>query len=892
MRLRVNERSVAERFYRLLLVLYPVAFRREYGAAMVCVFRERWVLEYARSRTLVGLRVWWLTIGDLLLSAYRERRAQWRDRRSQRPQQSPRQRSGAMRFLHGLLRDVRYTLRSFVRTPRFTVLAVVTIAVGIGVNAAIFSVIYGSLLRPLAYTEPDRLVWLSDGHENFGGAGVNQSIPNLMDLREGSRLMASSAIYTYARGSLSTSDRPERVLVLYTSSEMLRVLQVEPQLGRAFFPGDDVAGSESVAILTDGLWRTRFGADPGVIGQTTFIDAKPVRIVGVTPPDFEFPSEPALLSTLQHEGAEFSRDRRWYNAIGRLAPGADLQSLRQELQGIYGRLVEAYPEANSGWYTWAQPLREVALGRNRQSLFLLWGAVVLVLLIACLNVANLLVVRTEARHREFAVRYALGAGRSGLLPLFLSEGLIISLLGGALGILAAGWGIDLLIGLYGSSLQRAGSIQLSGTALAFGVGITVITGLSMALVPLLRVNPERLHDSLKEGDRGSSTRGGWVGRAMIVTEVALAVPIVIGAGLLLNSMWRLQSVELGVKHSERVLTFQISLPSATYEEPSTIAAFYDGTVRSLESVPGVEAVATVNRLPLLGGANSDLSVYGDPKRIARFVSIRSITSRYFEVTGVPLLSGRWFDRSEFLDGTTAILINQTLARLLFGSEDPLGQSLDRGENGSEIIGVVGDIMGGRPDQSAPPAIYFPAMHGASSDRSFLVKTAGDPRALISTIRAAVGRQDSQVPMFGIRTLRDIALDNLSTRRFAMSLFGVFAGLALLLGAVGIYGVTSFAVAQRSRELGVRLALGATPTSVTGFVLSQSARLTIPGLLIGLALALAFARVLSSLLYEVGALDPTTYVAVAALFMAVALVAAYVPARRASRLDPLISIRDE
>jgi predicted permease len=795
----------------------------------------------------------------------------------------------------GWMRHMRLSIRSLARKPGFAVLAIITLGLGIGANTAIFSVIYGSVLRPLPYSDVDRLVYLSDGHENFGGAGVNQTIPNLLDLREGSRLLGPSAMFTYGTGNLSTDEQPERVRVLLTSSELLSVLGVAPRLGRDLLPGDDIAGAERVAVITDALWRRRFGADPGVIGRTTIMDAEPVRVVGIAPTDFSFPAMPEVFMTLQHVGGEYGRGNRNYNAVGRLDAGASVEALRDELQGIFNGLVEQYPDQNgNGWYTWADPIEDWALGMNRQSLYLLGGAVLMVLLIACVNVANLLLVRAEVRQRELAVRFALGAGRAGLVPHFLSEGLVLSVLGGAAGVIAAIGGTELLVSLYGASLARAEQIEVNGTVLAFSIALSLLVGFAVGLVPLLRAQPQRLFNSLKDGARGSSLRSSRLGRSLVITEVALALVLVAGAGLLMNSMWRLQEVELGLADVDQIMTFQVALPEAKYQEDEQVVGFFDALSRDLESIPGVEAVGFVNRLPLLGGFNTRMSVWGDPEREVNFVSYRPVTPGYFDALGVPLVSGRWLDETEYADGTPSVLINETLARQLFAGADPVGQRLGRWvDGGMLVVGVVGDVLGGGPARPVPPAFYFPfGLFGGERAAAAIVRTAGDPQALIPNLRMAVERLDPQLPVYGVRSVKEIARQRVAGRRSAMSIFGVFAGLALLLGAVGIYGVMSFSVAQRSRELGVRLALGAGRDSVMRMVLSEGARLVAPGIAVGLVLALASARLLRSLLFEVSAVDPLTYVAVAFVLTAVALGATYLPALRATRVDPLTSIRNE
>ena len=813
------------------------------------------------------------------------------------------------------LRDARLAVRSLTRQPGFAALAILTLGLGIGANTAIFSVLHGSLLRPLPYAEPDRLVCLSDGHGDFGGGGANQSVPNLMDLRAGSQLMQSSVIYKIRSGNLTTAEAPERVRILYTSAGLLGLLGLPPQLGRDLAPQDDRYGTEAVAILTDELWRSRFGSDPAIVGKIAVVDARPVLIAGVAPAGFMFPRNPQLLMALQHEGATLIRGNRGHFGLGRLAPGAALEALREELQGIFAGLVEQYPEANEGFFTWAEPLRDYAVARNERSLFLMAGAAALVLLIACVNVANLMLVRAQSRQREFAVRYSLGATRAGLLPLFLSEGIVLALLGGAVGVAAAYWSIDLLVALYGSALPRAEEIELNWTVLGFSLTISLFVGILVGLVPLFRATPGGVHQSLKEGMQGSSARGSRTGRLLVVAEVALAVLLVAGAGLLTNSMWRLQSIDLGVTGADQVLTFSISLPTAKYPTASDVDSFYEQVVQNLERVPGIEAAGLVNRLPLLGADNTSLSVFANPQVEANFVSYRMVTAGYFEATGVELLAGRFLNNTELIDGGRSIVINRTLARQLFGEGTAIGRRINDPMSppgtpgfaaaGVEVVGVIDDIVGGGAGEPAPPAHYFSFAAAinllalrpelAANEQigmSALVRTASDPIAMAEAARAAVRQVDPQVPIFGVRTLADIAVQRLGTRRFAMSLFGVFAGLALLLGAVGIYGVMSYGVAQRSRELGVRMALGANRGSVLRLVLGEGVRLTVPGLAVGLLLALASGQLLSSLLYEVSTLDPLTHSMVAAMLALVCLAASYLPALGATRVDPLTSIRSE
>lgn len=801
-------------------------------------------------------------------------------------------------------RDLRLALRALMRAPGFTAVAVLTLALGIGANTAMFSVIEGTLLRPLPYDRPDELVWLADGHRNFGGGGTNQSVPNLMDLRAGSERMRSSAIYRVLGGNLSAGEQALRVPILFTSSELLDVLGMAPALGRDLLPPDDAVGAEPAALLTDAVWRSSFGADPGVVGTTITVDARPARVVGVLTPDFTFPGDPRIVMALQHVGADLTRNQRGYNGIARLTEGADAAALTEELQGIFSGLVETYPDANEGWFTMARPLSDYMLGRNRDSLLLLGGAVLLVLLIACVNVANLLLVRAERRHREMAVRYSLGARRSALASLFLAESMILALAGGALGIAGAYGGVDLLVSLYGDTLARADAISINGTVLLATLAASLLVGVVVGLVPLVRVRGDELQHHLKEGARGSSGRGSRLGRGLVAAELALSVVVVAGAGLMANSMWRLQRVDLGVRDAQRVMTFTLSMPATSYPDAAAIGGFVDELEARLEALPGVRAAGFVNRLPLLGGDNTTVTAWGDPERRKDFTSVRFVTPGYFEAVGVPLVAGRWFDPEEARGSNDAVIINETLARALFPGEDPVGQRIAHTPGGLVVVGVCGDLAGGSPDRPPPGAFYVPlgTMLRLFGDDSrspgdywgfgALVRTTGDPRALLPSMREAVRTIDPGLPLDRVRTLHDIAVDRLGARRFALSLFGVFAGLALLLGSVGIYGVMSYSVAQRAREVGMRMALGASRGSVLRMIFGESARLVVPGLVLGLGAALASARLLDNLLFEVSPLDPWTYVAVATVLTLVSVAATWVPAFRATRVDPAASMRRE
>ena len=698
------------------------------------------------------------------------------------------------------LRDLRLALRGLRRQPGFAALAIATLALGIGANTAIFSVLHGSLLRPLPYPDPDTLLWLSDSHPNFDGAGANQSVPNLVDIQATTRQLESLAIYKTRSDNMTTATEPERVTILYASHELLGTLGLPVRLGRDLQPEDDSSGGQPVAILTDRMWRERFEADPAVIGQTVEVGARPVLIVGVADPAFYFRGDPQLIMGLQHMGTEHVRGNRGHFSVGRIAEGSDLETVNAELAALYAALGEEHPDANEGWSAVGEPLADVFVGRNRASLYLMAGAVVMVLLIACVNVANLMLVRAESRSREFAVRYSLGATRRGLLPLFLSEGMVLSGLGGIAGIVAAVWGVDLLVNLYGGSLARATDIHVSATALGFGLAVSLVVGLAIGLVPLARSNPDQVHETLKEGARGSAAGRGRLGRALVVVEVALAVLIVAGAGLLIHSVWRLQAVDLGLDGEEQVLTFRVSLPNAIYNNAPAVDSFHRGMLDGLGRIPGVEAAAIVNRLPLLGGDNTGVRAFDDPTNEAHFVSYRMVDGSYLEAAGLRLIAGRWLDADDLTSATPSVVINENLARQLFPGRTAVGERLMDAmlppgtpgafDDGLEIVGVVSSVVSRWADAPAPAAYYYSfaraldmlarypeLLANESIGTSVMVRTRQDPHSLVADVRRAVSTQDAAVPIYEIRTLEELALDRLGTRGFAMSLFGVFAGLA-------------------------------------------------------------------------------------------------------------------
>jgi predicted permease len=798
-------------------------------------------------------------------------------------------------MVEGWWREVRVAYRALAKRPGFIVTTVATLALGIGASTAIFSVINGAMLRPLPYPDPDGLLFLSESWKDQavpGGSSMNAA--NFADLQASVRTIEGMTPYAFWSGNLTGEDRPQRIQGLLVGHEFFSTLGVQPFLGRDFSVEEGSAGGASVVIIAYELWRDVFGSDRGLVGRSIILNSTPHTVVGVLPEGIEFPRGPRLYVPLQFAGAEHSRRGRQINGIGRLAQGATLDMARQDLMASYAVLEEAHPE-NDNWTAWADPLHDlVARPSQRRSLELLGWAVGLVLLIACLNVANLLLVRAESRQRELAVRVALGAGKGRLVPHFLSEGLLLGVVGGAFGVAVAYGGLIAIKASFASMLPRPDEIVLDTTTLLFALGVSLLSGTVVGLVPLLRMRSLDLQADLRDGARGTSEAGSVLRQSLVVGEISLAVVILALAGLLGNSFYRVARVDTGLSDPAQVLVARVAL-GAEYEDAGSRARVFQELTAQAEALPGVTSAGITSRLPLFGGSNfTSVPVVGDPERAASFVEWRMVTPGFFDAVGVRLEEGRMMDASDAaLDTVRTIMITRELSRQLFAEESPLGQRIDVfGDGvGMEVIGVVSDLRDLGHERPAPPGVYAAAGNAvAPSSAYILVRTATDPLQIIPRLRTLVEALDPDLPIFGTRTLEDVVRQRLGGRMFSISLLGIFAAVALLLGAIGVYGIMSFAVTQRTREMGVRLALGAKGADVVGLVLRSGIRLTLLGLLIGLVGAWASTRWISSQLYGVEATDPLTYAVVAVLLGGASLLASYMPARRASRTDPLEALR--
>jgi predicted permease len=797
-------------------------------------------------------------------------------------------------------RDLRVAARTLLRRPGFAAVAVLTLALGIGANTAIFSVLYGALLAPLPYPEPDRLVWLSDARKG-GWTGNSQSIPNLLDLGEQSTTLAELAIYGYASVNFAGDGEAERLQAMLVSPEFFRVLGAPPRLGRDFAPEENHVDAAPVVILGHALWQERFGGDPAVVGRTVVLNATPYTVIGVASPDLELHRTPAAFTLFRWDPANLSRGSRSYNAMARLVPGVTVDAADAELKGLFARLESEYPEPNAEWTVDAIPLRSWMIGRDGgRQVLLLAGAALLVLLIACVNVANLLLARAESRSREIAVRGALGAGRGRIVRLFLGESVLLAVVGGFLGVGLAYWGVNLLTATFASSLPRGATgaaLGLSLPAVLFALATALATGVFIGLVPALRARLGDLYDGLREGGRGALGAATGLRRALVVAEVALAMTLVAGAGLLLRSFWAVSSIDVGLEAPERVLTFQLSPPSVAYPDRTAVAGFYGSLAGRLEALPGVESVGFTNRAPLDGGTNlTDVASGENPDVMSHFVEIRTVNPGFFEAAGIPLVAGRTFEPGDAREDFDGVVITRELGRQLFGDEDPLGRTIHAvswGDFRPTVIGVAEDTRDMGPTRAPPPGFYLP-LGGPWVVNSLvaLVRTRGNPLDVAPAVREQLRALDAALPLYDVRLLSDVVSQRAGGgRRLSLTLVLIFGGVALVLGAVGIYGVMSFVVAARTREMGVRIALGAGRGDVSRLVMRQGIRLTALGIALGVGGALASSRFLESLLYEVRPSDPLTHGAVAALLTAVALLASWLPARRASHVDPLEALRE-
>jgi predicted permease len=803
-----------------------------------------------------------------------------------------------------LRQDLLYALRRLRQAPGFTLVAIVTLALGIGANSAIFSMVNAVLLRPLPFDEPDRLVRLSQTWE--GRTTGVYSPQNFLDVVSAARDFESLAAIDGGGVTLTGSGAPARLEGAGVSASFFDVLRVRPILGRGFAAGENEPGHTKVVVLGHRLWRERFGADPAAVGRMVQLNREPHVVVGVAPPGFTYPDGAEVWTPIEYDAVFRTKSRgAWYlGVIGRLKPAVPVSHAREELRTIADRLAHEYPDADEGVGGTVTSLHEAMVGESRPALLVLLGAVGLVLLIACVNVANLLLARAAARESELAVRTALGAGRGRLLRQLLTESVLLAVLGGAAGVFLAWLSLDTLLGLQPAGVRRLGEVRVDRAVVAFAAGLSVLTGILFGSVPALQLMRRATAQSLREGGRGLlGGRGQRLRGGLVVGQIALAMMLLAGAGLLIRSFVQLRRVDPGFR-APGALTFRIALPESAYQDEARRTAFFDEMIERLGALPGVRSVGTVMGLPLSGTRfNLSFEVAGRPKLpLAQQPSmeVRVTSPGYFEAMGIPVLRGRGFERGDRAGSRQVVVLSQTAVRRFFPGEDPLGKSITVGWRrpdgmppaGGEVVGVVGDVKEAGLAEENPPEIYLAYGQLPVSSMDVLLRTAVGPMTLAPAAATVVRGLDPELPIARLHTLDDIVARSVSEPRFYVVLLGAFAGTALFLAALGIFGVMSYAVVQRSREIGIRVALGAHPAHLRRMVLGQALLLAVAGVGLGLLGSLGLSRAIAGLLFDLSPTDPATLAGVALLLTAVALLASYLPARRATRVDPLIALRSE
>jgi putative ABC transport system permease protein len=804
--------------------------------------------------------------------------------------------------MQSLGQDLRHGARTLRANPGFTAIAVITLALGIGANTTIFSVVKAVVLQPLPYPEAERLVRLWESNPGRGWPEFSASVPNFEDWRMQQSVYEELAAYEFTTFNLTGDGEPLRVAALGVTANLFPALGFAPALGRGFLPEEERAGCHRVAIVSDGLWQRRFGGDPGLIGRQIQLDGEGFTVVGVMPPRFRLTPGTEMWVPLMRDAAvqPWRADRSNHNlaVVGRLESGVGIEQAQAEMDTIARRLEEQHPASNAGWgvrmrtfYDWLVP------EPIRRSMFVLFGSVAFVLLIACANVANLLLTRAAGRQRGLAIRAALGAGRLRLMRQLLTESLLLTTLGGAAGVLLALWATPLLRSVTALDIPRLAETRLDAGVLGFTLVVSLLTGILFGLAPAWQASRLDLNLALKEGGRrGAAAPRQRLRGALVVSEVALALVLLLGAGLMLRSFVRLQEVELGFA-PENVLTLQVSLPSSKYGDSAARVDFFGRMLERLRTVPGVIDAAAVTRTPLSGGGGWAMEVTPEGQEptasgAALSAATFAVTPRYFRMLGVPLLQGRDFTEQDRGDAPLTLIVNEAFASRFWPGEEALGKRFRPGTSNpfGTVIGVVGNVRHAGLEGEPAPAFYFAHGHIGMPALTVAVRTSVPSDRTAAALRARIHSLDGELPIYNVRPMQQNVDDSAGQPRFRAALLSVFSGVALLLAAVGIYGVMAYTVTQRTHEIGVRMALGARASDVLKLGLREGLVLSLIGVAFGLALALGLTRFLSELLYDVGPTDPPTFAAISVLLVGVTLGACYIPARRATKVDPLVALR--
>jgi predicted permease len=827
-----------------------------------------------------------------------------------------------VKWLEDLWQDLRYGARMLARNPGFTLVAALTLALGIGANTAIFSVVNGVLLKPLPYEESERLVYLAEQAASDGQAPI--SYPNFSDWRAQNRVFERIGIFNSGGYTLTVGGEAEIVVAGQVTADLFAALRVNAAVGRVFTNDDDRPGAAPVVVLSHDLWRRVFGGDPQVVGQRILLDGYGYSVIGVAPRGFSVPSGAAiwvsagLMASLRPDWQQRGNHPYFYG-IARLKPGVTLEQARADLDNIAVGLEKQYPDTNKGRRVRIIPLLENYVGDTRQALRILMGAVSFVLLIACANVASLALARANVRASEMAIRAALGASAWRIVRQLLTESVLLAMLGGGLGLLIAQWGLKLILAIApAGAVPRAGEIRLDNRVLLFAAAVSAITGVLFGLLPALQASRPDMQGAMKETGRGATGHKQWLRSGLLVAEIALTMVLLVGAGLLIRSFWQLRQVATGFDY-DRLLSFNVALTPGKYPELEQQIRFFRQVSERISALPGVQSIGLSSRLPLrAGGWQARFWAEGQPapafsQRPVMDASV--VDANYFKTMKIPLLGGRWFnehdDRSHltqestkgmnalqrFVAGLQAVIIDEEFARRYFPNGDAIGKRIRlNGEDPKDpvvtVVGIVGRVKMQEPSRESNRVQgYFPFLQFPMSP-TFIVRSQTSPEALMAAVRRQVREVDPSQPIHNAHSLEQIRSESIAPERFILALVGSFAAIALLLAMAGIYGVTSYFVTRRTREIGIRMALGAQARDVRRLVLRQGLALALGGVAIGLAAAFMLTRVMKTLLFEVSATDPLTFVSIAALLTAIALLACYLPARRATKVNPMVALRCE
>ena len=803
---------------------------------------------------------------------------------------------GIQQMLSHVVRDIRFSIRQLIKSPGFSVVAILTLALGIGASSAIFSVVNGVLLRPLPYPEPDTLVRVHETVPNYGRFTVAPA--NFIDWRKQNTSFERIAAYQSTSGTLTWDEGPERVQGASVAWDTMDLLKVRPALGTGFEEKNERQGEGNVIILSHGLWFRRFGGNPNIIGQSINVSGTPVTVVGVMPEGFYFPSRTAeFWRPMMVNPANAPRGAHFLGVIARLKPGVTLERAGAEMKTIAEQLARQYPDNSANESAEVVSLLEQVVGTIRPALVTLLVAVGVVVLIACANIANLLLVRASIREREVAIRTALGAGRSRLVMQMLAESLVLAVIGGALGLLLAYLAIPAIKTLGATSIPRVADVSIDGIVLAFTLLASLLTGVIFGVVPAWHISRGGTGAALKEGGRANVGGGSqWTRNALLVGEVALSLVLLVGAALLLRSFARLTNVDPGFK-TDGVLAFQVALPGAAYQGDDKVLQYWDSMLERLAATPAVSSVAAVQSLPIRGSYVLSTVIKGKPTPKPGeepSSNYRAITPDYFATLGIPVLRGRTFSRQDSATGAKVVIVDDAFVRKHYPGEDAIGRhiGIGNGTDDAEIVGIVGNVNYSGLDALPTPTMYMPVTQDAFSSMWVLAKTSGDPLALSSTVRQIARDLDGKVPTFSMTPLGEVISESVAQRRFSMLLIILFGGVALFLSAVGLYGVVAYTVSLRTREIGLRMAIGAMPSDVMKMILGGGMKLAAIGVVLGVGSALALSQLVETMLFEVEPSDPASYGATAVLLMAVAALACYIPARRAMRVDPIVTLQQE